>query len=63
MELPVITTNWSGPTSYLTDSNSFKLNIESNLIKVDSKQIAQYGFFDHSIYIYMRKDNISNFLS
>lgn len=28
MELPVITTNWSGPTEYLTEENSFPLAIE-----------------------------------
>jgi len=34
MELPVITTNWSGPTEYLTEENSFPLAIEPDLIPI-----------------------------
>lgn len=35
MELPVIATNWSGPSEYITEQNSFPLSINQQLIPID----------------------------
>eukprot|EP00656_Telonema_subtile_P027919 TRINITY_DN3012_c0_g1_i1.p3 TRINITY_DN3012_c0_g1~~TRINITY_DN3012_c0_g1_i1.p3 ORF type:complete len:111 (-),score=25.83 TRINITY_DN3012_c0_g1_i1:346-678(-) len=32
MGLPLISTNWSGPTEFMTVNNSFPLEIEKNLV-------------------------------
>lgn len=34
MGLPIIATNWSGPTEYMTEENSFPLRIEEDLVQV-----------------------------
>lgn len=34
MELPVIATNWSGPTEFMTEENSYPLPIEPELVPV-----------------------------
>ena len=34
MGLPVIATNWSGPTEYLTEANGYPLAVEPNLVPV-----------------------------
>jgi len=36
MEMPVIVTDWSGPSEYLTEENSFPLPISPDLIPVDA---------------------------
>jgi glycosyltransferase involved in cell wall biosynthesis len=32
MELPLIATYWSGPTEFMTENNSYPLNISSHLV-------------------------------
>lgn len=34
MELPLIATNWSGPTEFMTEANSYALPIEPQLVPV-----------------------------
>jgi hypothetical protein len=44
MELPVIATYWSGPTAYLTQENSFPLDIDKELVDVRIEDENLYDF-------------------
>lgn len=39
MSVPVIATNWSGPTAYLTEENGYPLAVES---LVDTEYVLYY---------------------
>jgi len=39
MRLPIIATNWSGPTEFMTDDNSYPLSVEPKLVRLPKDHV------------------------
>jgi len=51
MELPLLATNWSGPTEFMTEENAFPIAIEDALVPV-GKGFSNFSCFHYSCCYY-----------
>ena len=55
MALPVIATNWSGPTAFMTEDNSYPLSVEPKLVKVPKGHVFEKHYWAQPSVLHLRE--------
>ena len=54
MGLPIIATNWSGPTAFMTTENAYPLSVEPKLVRLPSDHVFKKHYWAQPSVLHLR---------